>query len=1121
MGVKDLWQLISPVGRRVSIETLEGKTLAIDMSVWLTQFIKAMRDDEGHMIKNAHLLGTLRRILKLMFHRIRPLFVFDGATPQLKMKTIQERRRRRNANDSSKHTNAQKLLLSIVRKNLLEEKLQGKKHKQSQHEISKKSSVENNCAEGSTGAFVDGFHSGDAVSWPHAGTRVIVSGKNGSVDRDGKLQSELRSKNCLRICFDDGSIGQVQYPSSELQIVSPVISSELPISSSSSSYLATANEESAKLHRALAKPKILDSDAADSDDDIDWVDGLEMSSGKILHEDRYSSNAANQSHEESASDDDSLGAHEYMPTAFDFDINVMASLPVMDRKTLAERFRRELRSENRSQYLAVKNDAELYSLTQMAHFKKSVKLNQKLEQVQSLVRGQQEGGTIDGDGQRKYLLLKSSASLTKSGYERDGFVVDDSEEEAEWEDPASYEPTTVKSVDVDSSEFASFSLPQNTANPSLSCELIETNNADYRHSSGTSPSKQAVANDQTEDESQHCVESESDTACQRSILVDLTAHEGFLSTICSTSSAIFESPVCASGHDDGVGLQNNAGGAVSNFRASEDVPRHGNQDNSYSPPGEDSDDDIIWESCDVPVEKAVQAESVIHSPLDSQRTTSPPLLSSAQLATNPPKIASDPENVLLIPQSHCDKIELGNTVVNSAGMTGELGFQEPEVTVHASEIASSFEGASFQDEGADRTARIADVADVSDLPADTEDNDQEVCIFAEIPNEAKYLNPEHGTALLERQEPAQEISAEVLQSMIQQEQEQEVEYRRLNRKAARDADSLSEEMKAEVIALIQAFDLPYIIAPFEAEAQCAVLEKLGLVDGIVTEDSDAFLFGAQSVYRNIFNDKKFVEVYMSSDIKQELGLDRKELVALAYLLGSDYTEGITGIGIVNAMEIVQAFPCGVNADEASAIAGLADFNRWLQGYDFKDTIHELTAKSKGARNKRKIDEEEVIDTLTGEGVHTAARTEGVVNSKLQQFQMKHKSGRSKWVVNAATFPDPVVARAYLSPAASYETSEFKWTVPKLHRVRAFCAHAVGWTESEMDVSIDPVLLRFSQKNAQPKINSFFHMQYDHEHRVAKISSERLQASVAQLVGNDVSNLSLLGSNKKKAKKQKN
>lgn len=92
MGVKDLWQLLSPIGRRVSIETLEGKTLAIDASIWITQFIKAMRDEEGKMRKNAHLIGTLRRILRLLYHRIRPLFVFDGATPELKLRTVRSRR---------------------------------------------------------------------------------------------------------------------------------------------------------------------------------------------------------------------------------------------------------------------------------------------------------------------------------------------------------------------------------------------------------------------------------------------------------------------------------------------------------------------------------------------------------------------------------------------------------------------------------------------------------------------------------------------------------------------------------------------------------------------------------------------------------------------------------------------------------------------------------------------------------------------------------------------------------------------------------------------------------------------------------------------------------------------
>jgi 5'-3' exonuclease len=42
-----------------------------------------------------------------------------------------------------------------------------------------------------------------------------------------------------------------------------------------------------------------------------------------------------------------------------------------------------------------------------------------------------------------------------------------------------------------------------------------------------------------------------------------------------------------------------------------------------------------------------------------------------------------------------------------------------------------------------------------------------------------------------------------------------------------------------------------------------MLPQLGLVDGVVTEDSDAFLFGANTVYRNIFDDRKYVEVTAS------------------------------------------------------------------------------------------------------------------------------------------------------------------------------------------------------------------------------------------------------------------
>ncbi|KAL5974329.1 hypothetical protein ACLOJK_030993 [Asimina triloba] len=120
------------------------------------------------------------------------------------------------------------------------------------------------------------------------------------------------------------------------------------------------------------------------------------------------------------------------------------------------------------------------------------------------------------------------------------------------------------------------------------------------------------------------------------------------------------------------------------------------------------------------------------------------------------------------------------------------------------------------------------------------------------------------------------------------------------------------------------FGLPYIIAPMEAEAQCAYMELMNLVDGVVTDDSDVFLFGARSVYKNIFDDRKYVETYFMKDIESELGLTREKLIHMALLLGSDYTEGVSGIGIVNAIEVVHAFP-----EED----GLQKFREWVESPD--------------------------------------------------------------------------------------------------------------------------------------------------------------------------------------------
>jgi DNA excision repair protein ERCC-5 len=99
-------------------------------------------------------------------------------------------------------------------------------------------------------------------------------------------------------------------------------------------------------------------------------------------------------------------------------------------------------------------------------------------------------------------------------------------------------------------------------------------------------------------------------------------------------------------------------------------------------------------------------------------------------------------------------------------------------------------------------------------------------------------------------------------------------------------------MIADVQHLLMLFGCPFIVAPQEAESQCAQLEQLGLVHGTITDDNDILLFGGRKVYRHMCSRSKSPALYVADDVEKVLGLDRVKLISLAYFLGSDYNEGI-------------------------------------------------------------------------------------------------------------------------------------------------------------------------------------------------------------------------------------
>ena len=137
------------------------------------------------------------------------------------------------------------------------------------------------------------------------------------------------------------------------------------------------------------------------------------------------------------------------------------------------------------------------------------------------------------------------------------------------------------------------------------------------------------------------------------------------------------------------------------------------------------------------------------------------------------------------------------------------------------------------------------------------------------------------------------------------------------------ATSITDQMYLEAQELLRLFGIPYLVAPMEAEAQCAFLDQAELTDGTITDDSDVWLFGGRRVYKNFFNQGKYVEYFQADEIKRVFRMEREQLIQMALLTGSDYTEGVETVGPVTALEIMAEFP------NTEGLNGLERFRDWL------------------------------------------------------------------------------------------------------------------------------------------------------------------------------------------------
>jgi flap endonuclease-1 len=128
---------------------------------------------------------------------------------------------------------------------------------------------------------------------------------------------------------------------------------------------------------------------------------------------------------------------------------------------------------------------------------------------------------------------------------------------------------------------------------------------------------------------------------------------------------------------------------------------------------------------------------------------------------------------------------------------------------------------------------------------------------------------------------------------------------------------LTRTMVDEAQELVGLMGLTAISAPSEAEAQGAHMAAQGRVWAAVSKDYDSLLFGANRLVRFLtLSGKEFLpskgtfraitpELIELEAMLRELAITREQLVDLAILVGTDFNEGVKGIGPKKALKLVR------------------------------------------------------------------------------------------------------------------------------------------------------------------------------------------------------------------------
>lgn len=1130
MGVNGLWTVIQPCARPTNLATLNRKRLAVDASIWIYQFLKAVRDKEGNALRNSHVVGFFRRICKLLWFGIQPVFVFDGGAPALKRATILSRKQRREGRREDAVRTAGKLL-AIQMQRLAEEEEEKRKREKERPRPSRAVEEEEEIPDVSNLVYVEEigmsqqerlrnrkFYKQDAYHLPELDGGITSMGKpddprimsveeleeyarqfnNGEdinlydfskIDFDGdffkslpppdrynilnaaRLRSRLRmglSKEQLddmfpdRMAFSRFQIERVKernHLTQRLMFEIGMSGTDLTLSVNARiagerdrEYILVKNDgvEGGWALGVVSKDK----DVGEAHKPID-VDAIQF---------HYQTKD-----EESEDEDDD--DFEDVPIE---GVNRLPKLPQSGAASLQAA--QDMNGLRQQFYTSHREDV----VNNEGVEEDSLFVGGRIDPIENLF--EEQPAELMHPEEEHDLNLAIALSLQNQhgiGRESEDNVnaEDDARDKPEWTQVAVEAPKPIgrssgSMIAHIVNNRANAAVPKRQEAPIAEEKAKESDSDDDMQAILARSRKMKKAQPQPTFENKK------------------NPFDGPLpfpkldwgSSLFAKKKTQEEKPiVITTGGDSELNKEGeeeeNSGGGFEVERQQEDGPR------PLPPWLADEGTDIreaIKKQQDVDREINAQDRAEAEEEENLRRRELRNQLIEIESSDDDDDDGSDDVKIIEIPPSP-EAAPISSPAKVNEGQEEDSNIKSP-TTKPAHEEKMRVDDESPEPEFEEipileaPTAPIAPVVEAQDShdspepefedvqPADSTlthgDPQAAAFLIEDIPLGQPPAEPTHGNTMItddelfadveydefsdpedeellaqmaeEAEEHARFASELNNKSTQQNKEDYERELRALRnqqKKDRRDADEVTQTMITECQALLRLFGIPYITAPMEAEAQCAELVRLGMVDGIVTDDSDTFLFGGTRVYKNMFNSNKFVECYIGSDLDKEMSLSREQLISLAHLLGSDYTEGLPGVGPVTAVEILSEFP---------GKDGLEKFREWWKEVQSQTRPKEADASS--------------------------------------SFRRKFRKSQAAKLFLPLGFPSSAVFEAYFHPIVDSSTEQFQWGVPDVAGLREYLMATIGWSKERTDEVLVPVIRDMNKREiegTQSNITRFF------------------------------------------------